>query len=58
MAKKISICTAGLPTEIFTQAIIEVLLSIFCMFDPGAFNPGCLRIFINMYVLFDTCDSL
>jgi hypothetical protein len=33
MSKKISIRTTDLPMEIFTLAIIEDLLSTFCMFD-------------------------
>jgi hypothetical protein len=38
--------------EFFTLAIIEDLPSLFCMFDKEGYSAGCLRIFMNIKMLF------
>lgn len=40
LAKKISIRTTAMPTEFYNSAVLEDLLSPFCMFDKDGYHPG------------------
>ena len=40
LSKKVTISTTAMPTEFYSSALVEDLLSPFCMFDKDGHEPG------------------